>query len=182
MLAVIDPGPEDEAHLAALLAAIAGRPVSHIFVSHTHRDHSPLAARLQAADRRDCPAPKARTGRRGRCASARSIRSTPAPTPTFMPDIALADDSVIDGDGWAITNGADARPYRQPRRLCAGRNRHPVLGRSRHGLVDLDRRAAGRRDGRLHGLARPAARARRPAVAARPWRAGDSSRAASCAG
>ncbi len=45
-LAVIDPGPEDEAHLAALVKAIDGRPVSHIFVSHTHRDHSPLARPL----------------------------------------------------------------------------------------------------------------------------------------
>ncbi|TIV47366.1 MAG: MBL fold metallo-hydrolase, partial [Mesorhizobium sp.] len=40
-LAVIDPGPEGDAHLETLLTAIAGRPVSHIFVSHTHRDHSP---------------------------------------------------------------------------------------------------------------------------------------------
>lgn len=46
-LAVIDPGPDDEAHLRTLLEVIAGRPVSHIFVSHTHRDHSPLAARLK---------------------------------------------------------------------------------------------------------------------------------------
>ena len=45
-LAVIDPGPADDSHLAALLRAIAGRPVSHIFVSHTHRDHSPLARAL----------------------------------------------------------------------------------------------------------------------------------------
>jgi len=48
-LAVIDPGPENEAHFQALLKAIAGRPVSHIFVSHTHRDHSPLTARLKEA-------------------------------------------------------------------------------------------------------------------------------------
>ena len=46
-LAIIDPGPEDEAHCNALIPAIAGRPVSHIFVSHTHRDHSPLAQRLK---------------------------------------------------------------------------------------------------------------------------------------
>ncbi len=45
-LAVIDPGPDDERHLKTLLDAIDGRPVSHIFVSHTHRDHSPLARRL----------------------------------------------------------------------------------------------------------------------------------------
>ena len=45
-LIVIDPGPADDAHLAALIEAIAGRPVSHILVTHTHRDHSPLARRL----------------------------------------------------------------------------------------------------------------------------------------
>lgn len=49
VLAVIDPGPEDDAHFQALLQAIDGRTVSHIFVSHTHCDHSPLAARLKAA-------------------------------------------------------------------------------------------------------------------------------------
>ncbi|TPW31523.1 MBL fold metallo-hydrolase [Martelella alba] len=45
---VIDPGPEDEPHLEALLQAIGNRRVSHIAVTHTHRDHSPLAARLKA--------------------------------------------------------------------------------------------------------------------------------------
>src|SRR5262245_19964014 len=48
-VAVIDPGPEDEAHFQALMAALAGREVTHIFVSHTHRDHSPLARRLKEA-------------------------------------------------------------------------------------------------------------------------------------
>ena len=47
-VAVIDPGPEDEAHFAALMRALAGREVTHIAVSHTHRDHSPLARRLKA--------------------------------------------------------------------------------------------------------------------------------------
>ncbi|MBH0237118.1 MBL fold metallo-hydrolase [Methylobrevis albus] len=48
-LVVIDPGPADEQHLAELLAAIGGRPVSHILVTHTHRDHSPGAAALARA-------------------------------------------------------------------------------------------------------------------------------------
>src|SRR5690606_15514531 len=48
-LAVIDPGPDNDEHLNALKGAIGGRPVSHILVSHTHRDHSPLAARLREA-------------------------------------------------------------------------------------------------------------------------------------
>src|SRR6516165_3869609 len=45
-VAVIDPGPRDEAHLEALLAATAGERVTHILTTHTHSDHSPLARPL----------------------------------------------------------------------------------------------------------------------------------------
>lgn len=48
-VAVIDPGPDDPAHLAALTAAIAGRPVVAILCTHTHRDHSPAARPLSDA-------------------------------------------------------------------------------------------------------------------------------------
>jgi glyoxylase-like metal-dependent hydrolase (beta-lactamase superfamily II) len=44
---VIDPGPEDEAHLQALQLALRGESVTHILVTHTHKDHSPLAKRLK---------------------------------------------------------------------------------------------------------------------------------------
>lgn len=47
-LVVIDPGPDDAAHLAALLAAIKGRDVAAIAVTHSHLDHSPLAPILAA--------------------------------------------------------------------------------------------------------------------------------------
>ena len=100
-LAVIDPGPEDDDHFAALVAAIGGRPVSHIFVSHTHRDHSPLAARLKAMT-------GALTVATGRHRAARPLRIgeiNPLDASAdldFAPDIAAADGSVIDGDGWAL--------------------------------------------------------------------------------
>jgi glyoxylase-like metal-dependent hydrolase (beta-lactamase superfamily II) len=45
-VAVIDPGPDNRDHLAALLAALSGERISHIVVTHTHRDHSPLARAL----------------------------------------------------------------------------------------------------------------------------------------
>ena len=48
-VAVIDPGPDDPAHLQALLDALRGETVTHIVVTHSHADHSPLAARLKAA-------------------------------------------------------------------------------------------------------------------------------------
>jgi glyoxylase-like metal-dependent hydrolase (beta-lactamase superfamily II) len=100
-LAVIDPGPEDEMHLAALLDVIAGRPVSHIFVSHTHRDHSPLAARLKEATGAlvvaEGPHRPARPLHLG------EINPLDASADTdFVPDIAIADGEIIEGDGWAI--------------------------------------------------------------------------------
>jgi hydroxyacylglutathione hydrolase len=45
-VAVVDPGPDDPVHLAALRNALAGAPVAAILVTHAHRDHSPLAPRL----------------------------------------------------------------------------------------------------------------------------------------
>ena len=46
---VIDPGPESPAHLEALKAAIAGRPVEAILLTHTHKDHSAFARGLKGA-------------------------------------------------------------------------------------------------------------------------------------
>jgi glyoxylase-like metal-dependent hydrolase (beta-lactamase superfamily II) len=49
-LTVLDPGPDDESHLAAILAACSA-PIRWIAVTHTHRDHSPLARRLKERTR-----------------------------------------------------------------------------------------------------------------------------------
>ena len=48
-LFVLDPGPDDSGHLEALQRAIGGRPVEAIVLTHTHRDHTALVRRLQAA-------------------------------------------------------------------------------------------------------------------------------------
>jgi glyoxylase-like metal-dependent hydrolase (beta-lactamase superfamily II) len=48
-VAILDPGPNDDAHLDALLAAVARERVAYIIITHTHRDHSALAGRLRAA-------------------------------------------------------------------------------------------------------------------------------------
>jgi hypothetical protein len=46
-VAIIDPGPPHDAHVDALLAAIDGRTVTHLLITHTHGDHSPAAELLQ---------------------------------------------------------------------------------------------------------------------------------------
>jgi glyoxylase-like metal-dependent hydrolase (beta-lactamase superfamily II) len=48
-VAIVDPGPIDEAHIAALMQAVGGAKVAHILVTHTHRDHSPSAALIKAS-------------------------------------------------------------------------------------------------------------------------------------
>jgi glyoxylase-like metal-dependent hydrolase (beta-lactamase superfamily II) len=48
-VAVLDPGPDDATHRAALIAAIAGRPVEAIILTHTHKDHSAGAPALKRA-------------------------------------------------------------------------------------------------------------------------------------
>ena len=47
-VAVVDPGPAEDRHLAAILAATESERIETILITHTHRDHSPLAARLRA--------------------------------------------------------------------------------------------------------------------------------------
>ncbi len=100
-LAVIDPGPVNNDHFDALIRAIAGRPVSHIFVSHTHRDHSPLAARLsQATGALMCAEGPHRSARP---LLANEIgRLDASGDRDFMPDLRLADGDVVEGDGWAL--------------------------------------------------------------------------------
>lgn len=101
-LAVIDPGPEIDSHYDALRAAIAGRPVSHIAVSHTHRDHSPLARRLAAetgamvvAEGPHRPARPLNVGEVNPLKEASDLE--------FEPDRALADGDRVEGDGWTLT-------------------------------------------------------------------------------
>ena len=46
-VAIVDPGPQLDAHVDALLAAVAGETVTHLLVTHTHADHSPAAAAVK---------------------------------------------------------------------------------------------------------------------------------------
>ncbi|WP_119939071.1 MBL fold metallo-hydrolase [Neorhizobium sp. NCHU2750] len=101
-VAVIDPGPDDQAHFEALMRALDGRTVSHILVSHTHRDHSPLADRLKAAT-------GALTVAEGPHRAARPLHEgevnpfAESADSAFRPDIAIADGEAIKGDGWSLS-------------------------------------------------------------------------------
>ena len=105
-LAVIDPGPDDPRHRAALLAAIGGRRVSHVIVTHSHLDHSPLARPLA----RTLGAPVlafggAQAGRSAvmeRLAAEGLAGGGEGIDHAFVPDEILPDGARITGDGWEI--------------------------------------------------------------------------------
>ncbi len=100
-VAVIDPGPESEAQLETLLKAIDGREVSHILVTHTHMDHSPLARRLAEIT----GAPMAAEGphRAARAMHEGEVNPFDASgDQDFKPDIVLRHGDIIEGGDWAL--------------------------------------------------------------------------------
>jgi len=99
---VIDPGPDNDAHFDALMVALKGRDVTHIAVSHTHRDHSPLARRLKAATGAVIVAEGPHRPSRPLFEGEVNPFAESADT-DFVPDLALADDQTVQGDGWRLT-------------------------------------------------------------------------------
>ena len=98
-LAVIDPGPEDEAHLAALLQAAQGETVAHILVTHTHRDHSPGARRLRELT----GAPILGCKPHVTIEHAPSGRLDASHDLDHHPDQVMEDGEVLKGDGYTLT-------------------------------------------------------------------------------
>jgi glyoxylase-like metal-dependent hydrolase (beta-lactamase superfamily II) len=106
-IAVIDPGPDIPAHLAAILAAIGpGQRVSHILVTHAHLDHSALAPRLAAAT--GAPILAFGTAFEGRSPLMTGLAATlpdhgEGLDLAFTPDRRLSDGAVISGPDWSLT-------------------------------------------------------------------------------
>lgn len=106
-IAVIDPGPDHPAHLEAILSALEpGQRVSHIIVTHTHLDHSPLARPL--AERTEAEIWAFGDGTSGRSpimqdlAQAGLMGGGEGVDHDFLPDHTLADGDVLRGNGWAL--------------------------------------------------------------------------------
>ncbi len=158
-VAIIDPGPDDEAHAKALLDAVRGETVTHILVTHTHRDHSPNTARIKAATGAPVYAEGPHRASRPRFESEKHNPESGADR-DFRPDIAGQERRRHRRAGLGAGGGRDAGPHRQPSGVRLARAEDQFRRRSRDGLVDLDRGAAGRIDDRLHGLAGAAGSAR----------------------
>ena len=96
-VAVIDPGPPDADHLAALLGAVEGQTVSHVLVTHTHRDHAPLARPF--AEAVGAPVLAARPPVHTIHASGGLDEDD---DDSFAPDVILEGGETLAGDGWTM--------------------------------------------------------------------------------
>jgi glyoxylase-like metal-dependent hydrolase (beta-lactamase superfamily II) len=100
-VAIVDPGPDDDRHIAALLDAVRAETVTHILVTHTHRDHSPAVPAIKAATGAEVlaegphrPARMLHVGETARLEASNDL--------DFRPDRTLADGEVVSGSGWTI--------------------------------------------------------------------------------
>ena len=96
-VAVIDPGPNEPAHIAALIDAVPGKTVSHIAITHTHMDHSPAAPALADAT----------GGLIVGCAplvlADDGPRADAGFDATYAPDAVMVDGERISGPDWTLT-------------------------------------------------------------------------------
>jgi glyoxylase-like metal-dependent hydrolase (beta-lactamase superfamily II) len=101
-VALIDPGPDDAAHREAILAEVAarGERITHIFLTHTHKDHSAgLAAMAEATS---APVHGFGSDRRERAAFLHNPASEAILDVDFSPDVPLRGGEVIAGSDWAV--------------------------------------------------------------------------------
>ena len=129
-VAVIDPGPDDPAHVEALLEALSGDPVTAILVTHTHRDHSPAAILLARAT--GAPVIGCAPHRAARPLAAGEVnRMEGAGDTSYAPSRILAEGENVAGQwtgSWRRWHARDYRPN-APRLPLASRRRRAVFRR-----------------------------------------------------
>lgn len=100
-VAVIDPGPAIDSHYDLLIETLKGRSVTHIIVTHTHMDHSPLAAPLKEAT--GAPIYAEGPHRDSRELHLGEVNSLDAAADReFKADVELDDGDIIEGKGWKL--------------------------------------------------------------------------------
>lgn len=98
-VAVIDPGPELPEHINAIQQGLTGEDITHIVVTHTHRDHSPASRPLQIA----YSSPIYGFGRPERIGiESQTVQVEESFDTDFIPDVPVQDGGLVSGNGWTL--------------------------------------------------------------------------------
>jgi len=106
-VAVIDPGPDDARHLSAILDALTPQQqITRILVTHSHVDHSPLAARLARETGAQVlgygPSGSGRSDVMAQMAESGLEEAGEGIDSGFAPDAVLGDGDEVRGEGWTL--------------------------------------------------------------------------------
>jgi glyoxylase-like metal-dependent hydrolase (beta-lactamase superfamily II) len=100
-VAIVDPGPDLPEHVRNLLDAVRGESVTHILVSHTHRDHSPAARLIK--DATGAAIVGCGPHREARALALGETNRLEASTDRdYAPDEQLREGDAIEGPGWRL--------------------------------------------------------------------------------
>ena len=114
-VAILDPGPDLPEHVDALLDAVRGETVTHIVVSHTHRDHSPASRALKAATGAQIVGCGVHRSARPLAESEINLLEASADA-EYRPDLELAEGHAVEGPGWRL--GAVETPGHMANHVC----------------------------------------------------------------
>jgi glyoxylase-like metal-dependent hydrolase (beta-lactamase superfamily II) len=121
-LMLIDPGPTDDVHFEAIMKLVGSRRLTHVVVTHTHRDHIDGLDRLVKAT----GAKTAGFGRKAPVVGAKKKSSIGEYSDEdFVPDVKLVDGTRLEGDGFALT--AVHTPGHAPDHLCFALDGTPLF-------------------------------------------------------
>jgi glyoxylase-like metal-dependent hydrolase (beta-lactamase superfamily II) len=114
-VAILDPGPALPDHVDALLRVVRGETVTHVVVSHTHRDHSPASRAVKAATGAMIVGCGVHRSARPLAEGEANVLEASADT-EYRPDMELREGETIEGPGWRLE--AIATPGHMANHLC----------------------------------------------------------------
>jgi len=124
-VAVIDPGPDDDDHIDAIMRAIKAERLDYILLTHTHKDHSTSIPKLKELTGAKLVAYAPIHENRGCRRDSEKPLDAKFVDFEIKPDTEIVDGDILEGTGWALK--AVHTPGHAPDHLCYAHQTEPIL-------------------------------------------------------